>query len=95
MNFTGIIIAALCFLSIGVFHPVVVKAEYHFSKRIWPAFMAAGIILLAVSVFLQNVILQSILGAVGCSCLWSIKELFEQEQRVKRGWFPENPKRKK
>ena len=30
----------------------------------------------------------------GCSCLWSIKELFEQRERVRKGWFPENPKRK-
>ena len=94
MSFTGIIIAALCFLSIGVFHPVVVKAEYHFSKKIWPVFLAIGVILLAISLFVQNVILQSLLGAVGCSSLWSIKELFEQEHRVKKGWFPENPKRK-
>lgn len=94
MSFTGIIIAALCFLSIGVFHPVVVKAEYHFSKKIWPVFLAIGVILLVISLFVQNVILQSLLGAVGCSSLWSIKELFEQEHRVKKGWFPENPKRK-
>ena len=94
MSFTGVIIAALCFLSIGVFHPVVVKAEYHFSKKIWPVFLAIGVILLVISLFVQNVILQSLLGAVGCSSLWSIKELFEQEHRVKKGWFPENPKRK-
>ena len=37
----------------------------------------------------------SILAGVGMSCLWSILELFEQEERVKKGWFPANPKRKK
>jgi len=26
--------------------------------------------------------------------LWSIHELFEQEKRVERGWFPKNPNRK-
>jgi hypothetical protein len=25
--------------------------------------------------------------------LWSIKELKEQRRRVKKGWFPQNPKR--
>ena len=30
----------------------------------------------------------------GIFSLWSIKELFEQEERVKKGWFPENPKKK-
>jgi hypothetical protein len=27
--------------------------------------------------------------------LWSIKDLFEQEERVKKGWFLANPKRVK
>ena len=41
-----------------------------------------------------NVIASSILGLLGASCLWSIGELFEQKQRVKKDWFPMNPKRK-
>ena len=28
------------------------------------------------------------------SSFWSILELFQQEKRVERGWFPKNPKRK-
>ena len=31
MNVSGVIIAAACFLVIGIFHPIVIKAEYHFS----------------------------------------------------------------
>ena len=31
---------------------------------------------------------------LGFTCLWSIKELFEQEKRVQKGWFAKNPKRK-
>jgi len=34
------------------------------------------------------------LGVIGCSCFWSIKELYEQRERVKKGWFPDNPNRK-
>jgi len=37
----------------------------------------------------------AILGIFGASSLWSIKELFEQRDRVKKGWFPMNPKRQK
>ena len=33
----------------------------------------------------------ALLGVLGCSCLWSIQELFEQEKRVEKGWFPANP----
>ncbi|MBQ5358077.1 MAG: DUF4491 family protein [Alistipes sp.] len=25
---------------------------------------------------------------IGCSCLWSIRELFEQRECVRKGWFP-------
>jgi len=45
------------------------------------------------SLFINEVILSTIIGAIAFSCFWSIWELFQQEKRVVRGWFPENPKR--
>ena len=36
----------------------------------------------------------SLLGVFAFSSFWTIKEVFEQEQRVRKGWFPSNPKRK-
>ena len=95
MNFTGVLIGLVSFLSIGVFHPIVIKAEYRFSKSCWPIFLLAGILLMVVSAFVDKVILSSALAVIGMSCWWSIFELFEQEKRVQRGWFPANPKRKK
>lgn len=95
MHLNGIMIGLISFLSIGVFHPIVIKAEYHFSKSCWPVFMVAGIILLAISVMVEHVVLSSALAVIGMSSWWSILELFEQEKRVQKGWFPENPKRKK
>jgi len=47
------------------------------------------------SVFVDNAIISSILGVIGCSCFWSIKELFEQKRRVKKGGFPKIPTEKK
>ncbi len=38
MDFTGIIIGAASFLIIGILHPVVIHAEYHYGKGIWPVF---------------------------------------------------------
>ena len=87
MYFTGIIIAVSTFLIIGIFHPIVIKTEYHTGTRFWWLFLIAGL-------FVENVIVSSILGVLGASCLWSIGELFEQKERVKKGWFPMNPKRK-
>lgn len=95
MHLSGILIGVISFLSIGVFHPIVIKAEYYFSKSCWPVFLIAGIVLMAVSAMIENVIFSSALAVIGMSSWWSILELFEQEKRVKKGWFPANPKRKK
>ena len=78
MNFYGLAIAVVTFLIIGAFHPIVIKAEYHFTYRCWPVFLAAGLILIGISVFINDPIISCILGVTGCSCLWSIKELKEQ-----------------
>lgn len=94
MNFSGILVGMISFASIGVFHPIVIKCEYYFSKKCWPAFLVCGLILLAVSACIKNVFVSSIIAVVGFSCLWSIYELFEQEKRVQKGWFPANPNRK-
>lgn len=94
MNFLGLIIAVATFLVIGVFHPIVIKAEYHLGTHCWWAFLVAGVGFIVASLFVANNVLSPILGVVGCSCLWSILELFQQKKRVERGWFPMNPKRK-
>ncbi len=91
MNTQGLIIGFAAFIIIGVFHPIVVKAEYHLSKNVWPIFLVVGIMLVTLSFFTSNVIISAILGITGFASLWSIRELFEQEERVRKGWFPENP----
>ena len=63
MHFHGIILGLASFLSIGLFHPVVIKCEYLFSYRIWPVFLIAGLILLAVSTGISNIILSAVLGS--------------------------------
>lgn len=91
--FTGIIIAALSFLIIGVFHPIVIKTEYYTGTKYWWIFLIFGIACVAAALFIENHLLSALLGIVGASSLWSIKELFEQKERVQKGWFPMNPKR--
>ncbi len=81
------------FLIIGLFHPIVIKAEYHFGRRSWWCFLVAGLVCLTLSVFTESTLLATLLGVVGFACLWSILEVFEQEKRVEKGWFPANPKR--
>lgn len=94
MHFTGIIIAFSTFVIIGLFHPIVIKMEYHTGTKLWWIFLVAGIIAILAAFCVANVLMSSILGVIGASCLWSIGELFEQKKRVEKGWFPKNPKRK-
>lgn len=94
MYFEGIIIAVATFFIIGLFHPIVIKSEYYWGVKCWPIFAFIGAGLLALSLFIPDVLTASIIGVTGCSALWSILEVFEQRERVRKGWFPMNPKRK-
>ncbi|MBQ3743761.1 MAG: DUF4491 family protein [Bacteroidales bacterium] len=93
MYFNGIIIGAAVFLSIGICHPLVIKMEYCWGKQSWWIWLVAGLALCAGSLFVPNNILSIVLGGFAFCCLWGIHEMFLQEKRVLRGWFPENPKR--
>lgn len=95
MNCLGIIVGLATFIIIGIFHPLVIKAEYHLGKRCWWMFALAGVGFTALSLFIKSLVWATITGVTAFSCFWSIHELFEQENRVKKGWFPANPKRKR
>ena len=95
LNFSGIIIGVATFLVIGLFHPLVFKAEYYIGVRSWWLFLFLGIIAGVASLLVVNLTLSIILGVVAFSSFWSIGEVFEQKKRVEKGWFPANPKKKK
>lgn len=95
MHYEGLIIGFAAFAIIGIFHPVVVKGEYYFGTKIWPLFAFGGAMMILLSTIIDAVILQSIFGITGFTMWWTIIELFHQKERVKKGWFPENPRRKK
>ena len=93
LNFEGILIGISSLLIIGLFHPIVIKCEYYFSQRVWPVFLVTGLLLLAAALFVQG-LFSILLALIGVACLWSIREIKEQAQRVAKGWFPKNPNRK-
>ena len=41
-----------------------------------------------------DVLIAALAGVFAFSSFWTIKELFEQQERVRKGWFPANPKRR-
>ncbi|MBO5865839.1 MAG: DUF4491 family protein [Bacteroidaceae bacterium] len=95
MNFSGIIIGVATFLIIGLFHPLVIKAEYYIGVRSWWLFLLLGILSAVASLMVANLILSILLGVVAFSAFWSIGEVFQQKKRVEKGWFPSNPKKRR
>lgn len=89
----GLVIGIGTFLVIGIFHPIVIKAHYHWGTGCWWIFLLLGIIGVTLSIIIGEVLWSALLGVFAFSSFWTIKELFEQEERVKKGWFPKNPKR--
>ena len=94
LNFEGIIIGACTFIIIGLFHPLVIKGYYYLGLKCRIYFLIAGLIFLILSLIVTNNYMSILSGVTSFSCFWSILEVNEQKERVAKGWFPENPKRK-
>lgn len=93
MNYSSIIVGAAVFLSIGLCHPAVIKMEYYWGKRSWWLWLFVGLACVTAALFIDNQTVSTIISGFAFSCFWGIGEMFAQEKRVLRGWFPENPKR--
>lgn len=93
-HISGLVIGIATFLIIGIFHPIVIKAEYYWGTRSWWVFLILGIAGIAGSLAAGNILVSAVSGVFGFSSLWSIGEIFEQKKRVEKGWFPCNPKKK-
>ena len=89
----GLVLGLCSFLIIGIFHPIVIKGEYHYGQRFKWFFIIMGIALSIGSLLVDGVMLSSLMGVGAFSSFWGIKEMGEQQERVRKGWFPRNPKR--
>lgn len=88
----GFLVGIAAFVIIGSFHPLVIKLEYYFGKRVWWILLIPGILFLIVSLFL-NSILSIVFGVIGAGLLWSTLEIFWQHNRVLKGQSKKNPNR--
>ena len=78
-HLAGLFIGICTFLIIGLFHPVVVKAEYYWGTKCWWIFLILGIAGVAASLSIDNVILSSLLGVFAFSSFWTIKEVLSRK----------------
>jgi hypothetical protein len=89
----GLVLGLCSFLIIGICHPIVIKGEYHYGQPFKWVFLLAGVLLCIGSLLVDNVLLSALMGVGAFSCFWGIKEMRDQQERVRKGWFPRNPKR--
>ncbi len=95
MQYDGLILGACTVLSIWFSRWACIAGEYHFGKRIWVLFLVLGVVMLVGALLVSSTLMSSIISVLAFCFLWGIGETIEQEKRVAKGWFPENPKRKK
>ncbi len=93
VNWQGLLTGLAAFFIIGLFHPLVVKVEYYWSRKAWPVFMIPGLIAVVASLFILHTFWSIFLGVLGFSAFWSVLELIKQHERVKKGQAKANPKR--
>lgn len=94
INIIGSIVGFAAFVIIMFARYSCIVGEYYFTKRFWIVFLIVGLLSVAISFILTNIILSTIVAIIGFNYLWGVNEIIEQEQRVNKGWFPKNPKRR-
>lgn len=93
LNYNGLLLGMVAFITIGLFHPIVAKAEYYIGKKIWGVFFVLGFAFAALSLFFRSNLGSVILGTIGAGAFWSTHEVFKQHQRVLLGRAKRNPNR--
>ena len=84
-HLTGIVIGISTFIIIGLFHPIVIKAEYYWGTRCWWIFLILGIVGIVGSLFITDILITTLLGVFSFSSFWTNKEEFDQLKQVLKG----------
>jgi hypothetical protein len=90
MNFFGILVGVVTLVIIGLGFPLVIRGERAFGYVCWPYMMGIGILIIKISLFIQNNWLCVIVAVIGATFVWGSTELKEQAVRAEIGWFPFN-----
>ncbi|MDR3287483.1 MAG: DUF4491 family protein [Prevotellaceae bacterium] len=93
LQFSGIIVGFALFVIIYASQWICIKGEYYFTKKFWIVFLLIGIAGIAASLFIGDIVVSSIFSILGFVSLWGIGETIQQEERVKKGWFPKRQKK--
>ena len=93
MNTFGILLGFLTIGIVGFGFFWVIFGERYLGVYWWPYFLASGIGLILLSLFVVSFWASALLGIFGASLVWGATELKEQAMRVKLGWYADHPKK--
>lgn len=93
MNFFGPTLGILTLFIIGLGFIWVIRGERYFGYLWWPYVMGLGVLLIIISLFVNNLWISALLGVFGASLVWGSTELKEQAVRAEIGWYSFNGKK--
>lgn len=93
MTMIGFYLSLFMLFVIGIGFVWVIKLEYYLGAGIWKGVLAIGLLLSVGSIFMPTFVTSAVMGIFGGSVVWGATELPDQEERVKAGHFPANPRR--
>ena len=96
MNADGLLAGMATLVIIWVTRYACIAGEYHMGKSFRYVFLGLGLFGVGASLFFGNLLVSAIFAVFGFANLWGIHEVIEQEERVKKGWYPSknmNPKK--
>ena len=83
LNIEGFLVGLFAFFLIGVFHPIVIKLERNYGKKVWPFLLVPGVFAAIASILIMHTLISVGLGVLAFALFWSTIEIFKQEKRVK------------
>jgi uncharacterized protein DUF4491 len=95
MNCFGLLTGIVTLFIIGLGFPLVIQGERRFGFLWWPYMMGTGILLIAISLFIDIDWLAVVIGVLGATFVWGSTELKEQAVRTELGWYPFNANKMK
>lgn len=95
MNYHGLLAGIALWVIIWATRYACIRGEYHFGQAFRYVFLVMGLLGLFAALFVNNLLLSAIFAIFGFTNLWGIHEVIEQEERVRKGWFPRKPSKEK
>ena len=95
INTTGLLLGLFMLFAIGFGFFWVIKVEFYLGAQVWKTVLLIGVLLCLGTLFVPSFLPSALLGILGGSIVWGATELPPQEERVRRGLFPQNPRKGK